>query len=308
MSADLMDAAAAIAPAPRRRGGLRRLENRFGILLALPALAAFGIVILYPFLKAVALSFYKYTLYTPEPVWTGLANYQRLFAQPEQIEAWVTTIIFVLLTTGLTFVLGLGWALLMNHQFRGRTLVRSGSLLPWVLPSTVTAFLWSWLLNAQYGVVNAFLIWLGAIDEPIAWLSTPAGAMAGIVIAKTWLSVPLFMAFFLAGLQSLPHEQVEAARIDGAGNWTVLRHIVGPHLRHTMVIVAVLGAMGNLQQFDVIYAMTGGGPVRSTTVLSIEVYRQAFQNWNMGMAATVGVLWFATIAPPAFIYLRSLFR
>jgi multiple sugar transport system permease protein len=132
--------------------------------------------------------------------------------------------------------------------------------------------------------------------------------MAGVILAKTWLSVPLFMAFFLAGLQGVPQDQVDAARVDGCHNAGVLRFVVLPHLRPTMVIVLVLGAMGNLQQFDVIYAMTQGGPVRATTTLSIEVYRQAFQNWNVGLACAIGVLWFATIAVPAFVYLRALFR
>jgi multiple sugar transport system permease protein len=128
-----------------------------------------------------------------------------------------------------------------------------------VLPSTVTAFVWAWILNAQYGVLNAALLTLGMIDAPIAWLATPEGAMGGVVVAKTWLSVPLFAAFFLAGLQSLPLEHVEAARIDGATNGQVIRYVVLPHLRATSVVILVLGAMGNLQQFDVIYAMTGGG-------------------------------------------------
>lgn len=304
----MSSADAAPRPATSRRGQLKRLENRFGFLLAIPALIAFCVVILYPFLQAMLLSLYKYTLFTPEPVWVAFDNFAAFFRSPQLMESWLTTIIFVTITTGVTFILGLAWALLMDQPFAGRTLVRSASLLPWVLPSTVTAFLWMWMFNAQYGVINALLVNVGIIASPIPWLSTPNGALAGIVIAKTWLSVPLFMAFFLAGLQSLSRDQVEAARVDGANNLHVLRYIVMPHLKHTMMIVLVLGAMGNLQQFDVIYAMTGGGPVRATTVLSIEVYRQAFQNWNIGMAATVGVLWFATIAPPAFIYLRSLFR
>jgi multiple sugar transport system permease protein len=157
-------------------------------------------------------------------------------------------------------------------------------------------------------LLNAVLLRLGALSEPVAWLATPEGAMAGIVLAKTWLSIPLFTAFLLAGLQGLPREQVEAARIDGAGNWHVLRHVAWPHLRPTIAVLLVLGALGNLQQFDVIYAMTGGGPVRATTVMSVEVQRQAFQSWNLGLAAAVGVVWFLTILGPAFLRLRSVMR
>jgi multiple sugar transport system permease protein len=290
------------------RGTLKNRQRRFGLLLALPALVAFAGVILYPFGKSIGLSLFRFTLMTPAPVFDGLANFRRLAEEPALLVSWVNTLVFVIGSTLLTFVLGLAWALIVNQSFRGRAVLRAASLLPWVLPSTVTAFLWAWILNGQYGLLNAVLLSLHLIDEPITWLATEGGAMAGVILAKTWLSVPLFMAFFLAGLQGLPQDQVDAARVDGCHNAGVLRFVVLPHLRPTMVIVLVLGAMGNLQQFDVIYAMTQGGPVRATTTLSIEVYRQAFQNWNIGLACAIGVLWFATIAVPAFIYLRALFR
>ena len=251
-------------------GGPKRAETRFGLLLLLPAVLAFAAVILYPFLNSLLFSLYRYTLMTPAPEFVGLDNFRALLADDTMPAVWGNTALFVVLATGLTFLLGLAWALILNQPFRGRAVVRSASLLPWVLPSTVTAFLWAWIFNAQYGVLNALLLTLGLIDKPIAWLATPAGAMGGVVLAKTWLSVPLFTAFFLAGLQSLPQELVEAARIDGAGNARMIRHVVLPHLKATMIVILVLGAMGNLQQFDVIWAMTGGGPVRATTLLSIE--------------------------------------
>jgi multiple sugar transport system permease protein len=116
------------------------------------------------------------------------------------------------------------------------------------------------------------------------------------------------MAFFLAGLQGVSQDQVDAARVDGCENWGVMRHVVLPHLAPTMIVVTILGAMGNLQAFDVIYALTQGGPIKATTMLSVEVYKQAFQNWDVGTACAVGVLWFFTIAVPTVFYLRILFR
>lgn len=132
--------------------------------------------------------------------------------------------------------------------------------------------------------------------------------MVAVVLAKTWLSTALAMTFFLASLQTLPMDHVEAARLDGASNLQVMRYIMLPHVRNTLVVVAVLQAMGNLQQIDVIYAMTGGGPARATSVMSIEVYKSAFQSWNLGLASAIGVVWFLTISIPAGIYLRTLFR
>lgn len=291
-----------------KRGGLKAGESRFGFLLLVPALLAFSVVVLFPFIQALALSLYRYTLQTPEPIFVGAANFIRVLGDPAIRGSFVTTAIYVSVTTAISIVLGLMWALILNQPFRGQSALRGVSLLPWIMPSTVTAFLWAWIFNSRYGVLNAFLLELGLIEFPQAWLSTSAGAMIAIVATKVWLSIPLFMAFFLAGLQSLDREQIEAARVDGAGNYAVLRDHILPHLRPVLLVVIVLGMIGNLQQFDTIWALTGGGPVRATTVLSVEVYRRAFEQWDIGIAATAGVLWVATILPPAYFYLRQLMK
>lgn len=295
-------------PAAARRSGLKAQERRTGFLMLVPALLAFALVILVPFLQSMRLSLYKYTIDMDTPAFVGLANFRRLLADPGTATIWVNTLVFVVVTTGLTFVLGLAWALMMNQSFRGRGVVRAASLLPWVLPTTVTAFLAAWIFNGQYGVLNALLLQAGFIDQPITWLAEEKGAMAAVILTKAWLSVPLFMAFFLAGLQGVSQDQIDAARVDGCENLGVLMYVVLPHLAPTMIIVTTLGAMGNLQAFDVIYALTQGGPIKATTMLSIEVYKQAFQNWDMGTACAVGVLWFITIAVPTVFYLRILFR
>lgn len=277
-------------------------------MLLIPAILAFGLVVLWPFLQALGLSFFRYTLSTPEPVFVGLGNFKRVLSDPNIQSSFITTAIYVTATTAVSITLGLAWALILNQPFRGRAAIRSLSLLPWILPSTVTAFLWAWIFNARYGLLNAGAVELGLIDRPVAWLSTSAGAMAAIIITKVWLSIPLFMAFFLAGLQNMDREQIEAARVDGAGNRAILFDHILPHLRPVLLVVIVLGMIGNLQQFDTIWALTGGGPVRATAVLSVDVYRRAFEQWDIGMAATVGVLWVATIMPPAYFYLRQLMK
>lgn len=278
------------------------------MLLLVPALLAFGLVVLWPFLQALGLSFFRYTLSTPEPIFVGFANFWSVLTDSNVHASFITTVIYVSVTTAVSIGLGLAWALILNQPFRGRAAIRSLSLLPWILPSTVTAFLWAWIFNARYGLLNASAVELGLIDRPVAWLSTSVGAMTAIIITKVWLSIPLFMAFFLAGLQNMDREQIEAARVDGAGNRAILMDHILPHLRPVLLVVIVLGMIGNLQQFDTIWALTGGGPVRATAVLSVDVYRRAFEQWDIGMAATVGVLWVATIMPPAYFYLRQLMK
>ncbi|MFM0227355.1 carbohydrate ABC transporter permease [Paraburkholderia dipogonis] len=307
----MSDSSIASADPPRearRHSTLKQHERRVGVALALPALAAFVVVILIPFVKSLKLALFRYTIDTPEPQFVGFENFVKLFRDPTIVNVCLNTLLFVASATCVTMVISLAWALMMNQAFKGRALVRAASLLPWVLPSTVTAFLAAWIFNGQYGVLNAILLSTGLITEPITWLAERHGAMACVVITKVWLSVPLFMAFFLAGLQSVSQDQVDAARVDGCQNLGVLRHVVLPHLAPTIIIVMILGTMGNLQAFDVIYALTQGGPVGATTMLSVEVYKQAFENWDMGMACAVGVLWFVLIAVPTVFYLRALFK
>ena len=291
-----------------RRGGLKAHERRVGRLFLLPALAAFTLVILLPFLRALGVAFTRSDLQTPDPVFVGLANFRTILATPEIVGSFVTTAVYVVLATAGTVLLGLAWALILNQPFRGRAALRAVTLIPWVLPSTVTAFVWGWIFNSRFGVLNAALMSVGAIPYPTAWLSTSGGAMTAIVITKIWFSIPLFMSFFLAGLQSLDKEQIDAARVDGANNFALLRDHILPHLRPVLLVVIVLGVIGNLQHFDTIFALTGGGPVRATSVLSIEVYRRAFDQWDLGMASALGLLWVATILPAAYFYLRHLLK
>lgn len=286
----------------------RKAQSRFGLMLILPALLLFCALLLFPFLRSLWMAFHESTLFSPEPRFVGLENFRELAASTTFRDTWLRTIVYVLVTTTVTVLLGLGWALVLNQTFRGKTFIRTATIMPWILPSTVTAFLWAWIFNGQFGLLNAALEPLGLIDAPVVWLSSQTGAMFGVIMAKVWLSTPVAMSFILAGLQSVSSEEIDAAMMDGCRAGGIVRHVVLPHLFPTLVIVFVLQAMANLQQIDTILAMTGGGPARGTTVLSIEVYQRAFNDWNMGLAAAIGVIWFVTIAIPTGFYLRSVFR
>jgi len=313
MTTDIADAVPAriedYPVSPRsRRGGLQAAQRRIGLLMLLPAAAAFAFVILYPFGQALALSLFEDTLQTITPTFIGFANFKAVLTDPEVWQSFGITIIYVGCSTLGTLVLGLGWALLLNQPFKGRGVFRALTLMPWVVPSTVSAFIWAWIFNSRFGLINGLLLELHLIDVPQAWLSTPEGAMLAVILTRIWRSIPLFMAFFLAGLQNVDTEQLDAARVDGARNFSILRDHVLPHLRPVLIVVVVLGVIGGLQDFDTIYALTGGGPVRATAVLSVEVYKTAFEQWDIGTASAIGVLWVATLLPPAFFYLRMLVK
>lgn len=286
----------------------RRSQARFGLALVLPALFLFMLLILYPFLRSLGLSFFESTLFKPEPTFVGLDNFKDLSADPTFVTTWLTTLAYVTITTVATLILGFFWALILNQAFTGRTIIRSATILPWILPSTVTAFLWAWIFNGQFGLLNAALETSGLSTASTVWLSDPTGALVAVILAKTWLSTPVAMSFILAGLQSVSSEEIDASMMDGCRAVNIIRHVIVPHILPTLVIVFVLQAMANLQQIDTILAMTRGGPARATTVLSVEVYQKAFQEWDMGMASAIGVVWFITIAVPAVVYLRTIMK
>ena len=263
-------------------------DSQMGFLLIVPGLAVFLAIILYPFVDAVFTSFTDRSLLYPTYQVVGIQNYLK-----------------VLGSTVLPYTLGLIWAIDLNQGFKGAEFLRGVTLVNWIIPGTAIGFLWSWIFNGQYGILNSLLTSLGLLESGIPWLGQTGTALLCVIIARTWQMLPWYMAFLLGGLQSVSLDQVEAAHIDGASNWTAFWHVILPGMKQTAVLVFILGLIGNLQHFDLPWTMTQGGPARATTTLSIEVYATAFKNWNMGKAATVGTIWAILLAIFSIIYLRQ---
>lgn len=287
----------------KRHGGLS--DPQVGFLLVVPGLAVFCGIILYPFISAILMSFTDKSLLMPDSNFVGLANYVRIFTDPYFFKTLMVTFVFVVLSTLLPFTLGMIWAIILNQKFRASEFLRGVTLVNWIIPGTAIGFLWSWIFNGQYGILNGLLIKLGLIDTGIPFLGQTGTALLSVVIARTWQMLPWYMAFLLGGLQSVPMDRIEAARIDGANNWQCFRLIILPSMRQIAFLVLALGAIGNLQHFDIPWTMTQGGPARATTTLSLEVYRTAFKNWKLGQAATVGTVWAILLACFSFVYLRQ---
>jgi multiple sugar transport system permease protein len=280
-------------------------ESRIGFLLAVPALLVFSLIVLYPFLNSIVMSFTDKNLLRPTSNFVGFANYVKVFSDPNFPMVLRNTFVFVLFGTLSPFLGGLVWALLLNQKFRGVEFIRGLSLVCWIIPSTAIGFLWMWILHGHYGILNHFLLSLGIINEKITWLGMPNTAMIGVIIAKTWQTMPFCMAFILGGLQGISTEIVDSARIDGAGNWRVFWNIILPSIRNVLTIVLLLSAIGTMQHFDLLWVMTEGGPARGTTTLSIEVYNRAFSSFKVGEASTVGTLWTFILFIIGFFYLRE---
>ena len=280
-------------------------DKIFAYILLMPALTVFVIVILFPFINSLLMSFTDQSMLKPEVNIVYFKNFIDIFADPNFLQVLSNTAFFVIGSVTLPFLLGLIWAIILNEKFRGAEFLRGLTLIDWIIPSTAIGFLWMWIFNGDYGVLNGILRATGIISENINWLGQTQTAMWVIILARTWQLLPWYMAFLIGGLQGISIEQTEAAKIDGASNWNVFTHIILPEMKPTVGLVLLLGTIGSLQHFDLIWVMTEGGPARSTTTLAIEVYRSAFKNWNLGQAAAVGVIWVILLSFFSFFYMRA---
>jgi multiple sugar transport system permease protein len=283
-----------------------KAQARMGWILILPALTIFALMIFYPFVNSIAISFTNRNLIFPVHEFIGLKNYQKLLSDPNTLKLIGITIKFVFFATLCPFSLGFIWALLMNQKFKGSEFLRGLTLVNWVIPGIAIGFLWTWIFNGDYGILNALLIKLGILDKNLIWLGGKQTSMVAVVTARTWQMFPWYMAFIMGGLQAVPKELCEAATIDGSNNFQVFRHVIIPTVKPVLILIIILGTISNLQHFDLIMVMTGGGPERSTSTFATQVYEIAFKQYNLGKAAALGVIWAVLLGLFSSFYLRNL--
>jgi multiple sugar transport system permease protein/N,N'-diacetylchitobiose transport system permease protein len=289
-------------PAPRVRGA------GLAFLLLLPAaLVVFGVV-LYPAGRALVISFYDVDSPVPgEYPFRGLANYVDILRSSRFWTAAGHTAYFTVVSTVAELVLGVGLALLLAAPLRFRWLFRAVVILPWALPTIVNGAMWRWILNAEYGVLNALLTQLHLQESYRSWLGTnPFLALNMVIVADVWKNTSLAAFFLLAGLQTIPAEIREAARVDGAGPVRAFLTITLPMLRPTIAVVLVLRTIEAFKVFDIIYVMTGGGPANGTQTVTFLTYLQAFSAQRFSYGAALAYLTVLAILVLAMLYLRLL--
>ena len=283
-----------------------RNQTLMGWLLLVPALAIFALMIFYPFINSIFISFTSRNLLYAKSAFIGFENYRKLFSDPNTLFLIWTTIKFVLLSTLMPFTIGLIWALLMNQKFKGSEFVRGLTLVNWIIPGIAIGFLWSWIFNGDYGSLNALLAKLGLIEKNVIWFGGRQTSMLAVVTARTWQMFPWYMAFIMGGLQGVSNDQCEAARIDGVNNLQMFRHVIIPAIKPVLILILLLGTIGNLQHFDLINVMTGGGPERATSTFATEVYKKAFKEYTLGRAASLGVIWAIMLSLFSIFYLKRI--
>ena len=282
----------------------RRLtDGQFALLLLLPGGALLLGVVLYPLVAALVTAFFEQSLVVPGRTFVGLANIVDVLTGDFPRLLW-QTLVFTVGTTIFPFVIGFALALALNTRIRGAKVLRGLMLIPWLVPGVVVSFLWMWIFNANYGVLNALLETLGLIDGPVAWLAQPGTAMTAVVVAKTWQSFPWMMVMLLAGLQTVPRELHEAAEMDGAGTVRRFFSITLPQVKGIVGLVLLLELIWNFQHFDIIYVLTGGGPAGATQTFATAVYETAFHGFDLGHAGALGLLWMVLLMGLVVVYIR----
>ncbi len=288
-----------------------RLERRYarlGVFLIAPTIVVFSLVIVYPLLAAIYLSFFS--VYTPtlEGEFTGADNYIRLLTNAAFWNSLITTLIWTVGTLSLQIVFGVGMALLLHQNLWFRSLARSLVLFPYFVSTVVAVLVWRWLFNDLYGAINHGLMQLGIMDMPLDWLGTMPNAMIGVILVGAWKYFPFVVIAVLARLQTIPEHLYEAAKIDGAGPIARFFDVTLPQLRSVLVVIILLRAIWDFKEFDLIYLLTGGGPVTSTQTLSLLVYQEAFALNEMGQAAAYSIGMMLVMLVFMLVYIRRTAR
>jgi len=238
----------------------------------------------------------------------GFENYINLFMSETFQYSLKITLFFTFVTVGLEIIVALAIALALNQNFKGVGLLKGLLLVPWAIPPIVSGLMWRWLYNPAFGPLNGLLYLMGVIDKYQNWLGTWYSALICVMIARIWTRVPFSSIIFLAALTTIPSDIYDSAKVDGAGKWATFRYITLPMMKPIIALMMILETMFTLRTFDEIFAITGGGPGTSTTVLGWLLYQQAFVGLNFGLGSAISVILSLLTIVIALIYLRLAYR
>jgi len=278
-----------------------RQQARMGLLFTAPVMVLFSIFVILPAVSALFLSFTSYDILT-SPQWIGLENYQRLWTDSLLRRAFQNILLYCLFYVPIMLVASILLAMALNRKRPGVTIFRAIYYLPVVTSPVAAATVWTWLLNRDFGVVNQLLAYVG-VEGP-AWLANTNTALFSIIIVTLWQGIGGNMIIYLAGLQGVPQDLVEAARLDGANRWQVFRDVTWPMLQTTTIFVLTVTLIGAFQLFDQAYVMTQGGPGYATLTPVYRIYQAGFTRLDMGYASSQALVLFVVILAVTLIQLR----
>jgi multiple sugar transport system permease protein len=278
-------------------------------LLLAPALLFTVFILLYPMLQNLVNSFMDVSLVREGRGWTGFLNYEHVFSDTVFWLAFRNTILYALVGTFLALVIGLALALVLDVNTGKMSSVAAALYpIPWVISPVVAGFAWKWLLNDHFGILNYWLSWAGLVRSGTSWLGNPRTALFCVMLARAWQFYPFAMVMFLAGLQSIPAEQYEAASVDGASAIRRFLHITIPNLRPVSSVLLLLGVIWSFNDFNMVFVMTRGGPINASMVLPVLVREFSFVHFDLGKGSALSVLIFAMLLSLSSFYMSVLAR
>jgi len=274
----------------------------------LPSVAIIVSLLAYPLFYNLYVSLHRWQLSRPDKPFVGIDNFRDMMMDDVFNTVLVTTIIWTVAGVVLQMAVGLLAALYVDERSRSQGWLRSILLLPWVLPGVVTALMWSWMMQSDMGIVNHLLQSLHLTSHDISWLGSPHLALGTLIFANTWKAFPFWFLMILAGLQDIPADQIEAARIDGARWPGIVRYVKLPHLKGIIGATGVITTIWTLNYFDLIWVVTKGGPLDATSTLPIYTYRLAFEFFDFGKSSAMALISLVIIGVVCSPYMRSMLK
>lgn len=289
----------------KRWTGEKQLKEMFvGYTLILPVILVIVFLVFYPMVSSIRMSFFSKKIGVVTMDYVGLNNYRSIFKSSLFEKSFGNSLIWTFASLVLQFILGMLCALLLNRNIRSRGLWRGLFIVPWVTPPVVVSIMYRWLLNGLFGYANQVLQTLQIISKPLGWFSDASLVMPTLIFVNVWRGVPFMMITLLAGLQTIPLELTEAAKVDGAGPVHRFFSITLPHLKHVISISLLIYTLWNFNNFDMIYLMTRGGPGTLSFTLPVMIYSAAFEEFQYGKAAAISTIMFLFLIVIALVYLR----
>lgn len=271
-------------------------------LFVMPAIIVVGLLFVYPFLSSIYFSFTTKNLLSSNYQFVGLENYRKVLADPDFWNSFFNSLKWTFFSLVGQVLVGFILALAIHRIKRFKWLYRTLLIIPWAFPTIVIAFSWQWILNGVYGYLPNLIVKLGLMNNPPAFFTDSTWAFVCLVGINIWFGAPLIMVNVLSALQTVPQEQFEAARIDGASSWQVFRFITLPYIRVVIGLLVVLRTIWIFNNFDIVYLLTGGGPSNATTTLPIFAYNLGWGTQLLGRSSAVTVLLFLFLLTICLLY------
>ncbi|NIK71997.1 MULTISPECIES: sugar ABC transporter permease [unclassified Paenibacillus] len=280
----------------------------FAAILLLPVVIIMVLTIISPLVSAISLSFTDYSLMNQVHEWNNFANYKELLGSSDFYHSLRITVTYVAATVIIDLLLGLLLAVLLNRNIRMRRFLRSVIMIPWAIPTIVTALIFLWIYQPDYGVLNYIATRLGLMKENVSWLQSMDWALPAITVVAVFRQTPLVCVMLLAGLQNISASLYEAAKIDGASGWRLFYNVTLPLLKPVIASVTLIMIVNNFQMFTLFFTLTGGGPAGSTTSLAILTYETAFSKYELAKGSAIGVIWLLLLFVFSILFTRFMNR